>query len=70
MSCDSLVSVVVRGAWPACHVSVENSGTLLQRFEPVLICPVTSVSPQAPHAEQDFSADSLLTTFDRRFMAC
>ena len=36
-----------------------------KHFEPVLICPVTLVSPQAPRAEQDFSADSLLTTFDR-----
>ena len=32
VSCDSLVSVVVCGAQPACHVSVENSGTLLQTF--------------------------------------
>lgn len=39
-------------------------------FEPVSICPVTSVSPPAPHAEQDFSADSLLTTLDRLFVAC
>lgn len=41
-----------------------------KHFEPVLICPVTSVSPQAPHAEQDFSAASLLTMFDRLFVAC
>lgn len=32
-------------------------------FEPVLICLETSACPQAPHAEQDFTAASLLTAW-------
>lgn len=40
-----------------------------KRFEPVLICLVALVSPQAPHAEQDCSAAGLLTMLDRLFVA-
>lgn len=39
-------------------------------FEPVSICPVTSASSQAPYAEQDSSADSLLTMFDPHSVVC
>lgn len=56
MSCDSPARVVVRGAQPACHVSVENSGTLLQMFCTCLDLPGNlGVSASSTHRAGLFS---------------